>query len=194
MFDDLRLSADKIEQNEEAPLRRLAIIGNAGAGKTTLSRILAAHYKLPLTHVDSIQFTEGMNIRPHSESIAILNEIQSREEWLIDGYGPLDILEKRLERAEKIIFIDFPIWRHYWWALKRQIKSLWNPRAELPENCDDATLKQTIKLFRTIWKVHTKMRPEMLRILSRDQFKSKVLLVQTLSDWENVKKASLAAQ
>lgn len=167
-------------------VKRLTIIGNAGAGKTTLSRILAAHYKLPLTHVDSIQFTAGMSIRPHAESIAILTEIQSQDEWLIDGYGPLDILEKRLERAEQIIFIDFPIWRHYWWSLKRQIKSLWSPRAELPEGCEDATLKQTLKLFRTIWKVHTKMRPEMLRILARDKLKAKVLFIQNPHDWRKI--------
>lgn len=167
-------------------MKRLTIIGNAGAGKTTLSRILAARHDLPLTHVDSIQFTAGMNIRAHAESIAILSEIQNQDEWLIDGYGPLDILEKRLELADQIIFIDFPIWRHYWWALKRQIKSLWSPRTELPKNCNDATLRQTVKLFRTIWKVHTKMRPEMLRILSREKLKSKVFIIRELKDWEQV--------
>lgn len=167
-------------------MKRLAIIGNACAGKTTLSRILAAQYQLPLTHVDSIQFTAEMKIRPHAESIAILNEIQSQERWIIDGYGPLDILERRLERADKIIFIDFPIWRHYGWALKRQITSLWNPRAELPENCKEATLKQTIQLFKAIWKVHIKMRPEMLKILSREKHEPKVLIIQTLSDWKKV--------
>jgi adenylate kinase family enzyme len=168
-------------------VKRLAIIGNACAGKTTLSRVLAQRENLPLTHVDSIQFTEGMNIRPHDESIAILSEIQSREEWLIDGYGPLDILEKRLEKAEKIIFIDFPIWRHYWWAIKRQVKSQWSPtRTELPQGCDDSTLPQTVRLLKSIWKVHTKMRPEMLRILAGKKFKSKVLFVRTLSDWRKL--------
>lgn len=168
-------------------MKRLAIIGNAGAGKTTLSRILAAHYQLPLIHVDSIQFIDGMLIRPHSESIATLGEIQARDSWLIDGYGPLDILVNRLELADKIIFIDFPIWRHYWWALKRQIWSLWSPRAELPKNCNDATLRQTLKLFKTIWKVHTQMRPEMLKILSRDSFKSKVSMVNSLADLQKVR-------
>lgn len=167
-------------------MNRITVIGNAGAGKTTLSRILAARYQLPLTHVDSIQFTAGMNIRPHAESIAILNKIQAEDKWLIDGYGPLDILEKRLELADKIIFIDFPIWRHYWWAFKRQIISLWSPRAELPKDCDDASMKQTIKLFKAMWKVHTKMRPEMLRILSREKLKSKVQVIRTLSDWKSL--------
>ena len=162
------------------------MIGNAGAGKTSLSRILAARYQLPLTHVDSIQFIAGMNIRPHDQSIAILTQIQSQESWIIDGYGPLDILQDRLERAERIIFIDLPIWRHYWWATKRQVKSLWNPRAELPADCDDVTLKQTLRLFRAIWKVHIKMRPEMLKILARQNLKPKVVMIRSLSDWRRM--------
>lgn len=167
-------------------MKRIAVIGNAGAGKTTLSRLLAKKYNLPITHVDTIQFTAGMNIRPHAESISTLTDIQAQEEWLIDGYGPLDILIQRLNLADQIIFIDFPIWRHYWWATKRQITSLWSPRKELPPNCNDATLQQTLKLYKTIWKVHTQMRPEMLRILSRENFKSKVISIHNLADWKIV--------
>ncbi len=167
-------------------MKRLAVIGNAGAGKTTLARIIAARDQLPLTHVDSIQFVAGMNIRPHAQSIEILSQVQSQEHWIIDGYGPLDILQDRLIKAEQIIFIDLPIWRHYWWATKRQIKSLWSPRAELPADCDDVTVKQTVKLFKSIWKVHTKMRPEILKILARENLKAKVVLIKDLSDWRKV--------
>jgi hypothetical protein len=167
-------------------LKRLTVIGNACAGKTTLSRILAARYHLPLIHVDSIQFDEGMKIRPHAESISILTEVQAQEKWLIDGYGPLDILIARLEKAEKIIFIDFPLWRHYFWAFKRQVKSLWSPRPELPQGCNEATFKQTLQLFKSIRKVHTKMRPEMIRILSQDRFKSKLIFIRTLTDWKKI--------
>jgi adenylate kinase family enzyme len=170
-------------------LKRIAVIGNAAAGKTTLSRILAARHQLPLTHVDSVQFIAGMNIRPHDQSIAILSQAQSQERWIIDGYGPLDILQDRLEKAEKIIFIDLPLWRHYWWATKRQIKGLWSPRAELPAYCDDVTVKQTLLLFKSIWKVHKKMRPEMLKILAREKLKAKVLVIRSLSEMRDMTRA-----
>lgn len=167
-------------------IQRVSIIGNAGAGKTTLSRHVARIHSLPLTHVDSIQFLPGMRIRPHAESIATLRGIQSRESWLIEGYGPLDILEERLQRSQIIVFIDFPLWRHYYWGLKRQVLNLWHPREELPVGCSEANWGQTLKLLKTIRRAHQQMRPELLRILARDHYKEKVLLVRTLQDWQRL--------
>ena len=162
---------------------RLAIIGNAGGGKTTLGRKLAKIHGFGLHHVDTFQFISGMKIRAHSETIQILNEIQAQKSWIIDGYGPLDIIENRFEMADRIIFIDFPLWRHYWWVTKRQIKSFWSPRLELPAECDELTLAHTIKLYKTIWRMHQKMRPELLRILNRENNKRKLIWVRTYAEW-----------
>lgn len=164
-------------------LKRIVIIGNAGAGKTTLSRALSQHHSLPVTHVDSIQFLPGMKIRPHAESIRILTEVEAGESWIIDGYGPLDIIERRFQAADKIIFIDFPIWRHYFWCAKRQLKNAFKRRVELPEGCDEFSLAQTNKLFRSIRQEYLKMRPELTRILNRENLKSKLIWVRTYSEW-----------
>ncbi|WP_413578207.1 hypothetical protein ACLVWU_06655 [Bdellovibrio sp. HCB290] len=166
--------------------QKIAVIGNACAGKTVLSRQLAQNQNLPLTHVDSIQFLPGMKVRPHKESIAMLLDVQNKPCWIIDGYGPLDILEKRLIQADRIVMIDFPLWRHYWWATKRQIVNLWKPRPELPEGCSEVSWAQTKKLYKTIGTVHRLMRPELLRILSRDNLNNKVIWVRNLSQLKNV--------
>lgn len=167
-------------------IKRISIIGNAGGGKTTLSRRVAQKHQLPLHHVDTHQFIAGMQRRPNQETIQILNEIQAQEAWLIDGFGPLDILEKRFELADQIILIDFPIWRHYFWSLKRQIKNLWAPRQELPAGCNELTFEHTIKLYKTIWKVHQQMRPELLRILNREKNRSKVVYLRNLKEWQKI--------
>lgn len=165
---------------EKITPQKIAIIGNAGSGKTTFGRKLSRKLNLPLTPVDSIQFLSGMRIRPHAESIAMLNDIQAGQKWIIDGYGPLDILEKRLQAADQIILLDWPLWRNYFWATKRQIKSLWSPRAELPAGCREATWNQTLKLYKTIGRVHKQMRPELLRILQRENLRDKVVWVRTV--------------
>lgn len=166
--------------------QKIAIIGNAGGGKTTLSRRLAQLYHLPLTHIDAIQFVDDLKIRPYKESIAILNEIQNQKAWIIDGYGPLDILQQRFQLADKIVFIDLPLWRHYWWCTKRQIKSLWLPRAELPPGSREASWAHTVKLYKTLWRVHKQMRPELLRILARESFRNKVLVIRSLQAWQDL--------
>lgn len=163
-------------------MQKIAVIGNSGGGKTVLTQKLSKKFNLPATHVDSIQFLRGMQIRPHNESIEILRKIQNQDQWIIDGYGPLDILQERLALADRIIFIDMPLWRHYWWCTKRQIKNIWSPRKELPEDCDELTWQHTKKLYQSLWQVHTKMRPEMLRILSQKKLVNKVKIIQTLQD------------
>jgi hypothetical protein len=134
---------------------------------------------LPPTHIDAIQFVAGMKIRPHKESIQIIEEVQSRDAWIMDGYGPLDILEKRLALADLVIFIDLPIWQHYWWALQRHVRNIWQPREELPDGCNELTWAHTKKIFHSLWQVHKKMRPEMLRILARENLQGKVRHVRS---------------
>lgn len=165
---------------------KIVIVGNAGAGKTTLSRRLAKLHSLPLTHVDSIQFLAGMKIRPHAESIKTLTEIQNQEKWIIEGYGPFDIIEKRFQAADKVVFIDFPIWRHYWWCTKRQMKNAWSRREELAEGCDEFSWSQTKKLYRSIHQEYTKMRPELLRIFARDNLKDKMIFIRTYAEWKDL--------
>lgn len=173
----------------ETKINKIAVIGNIAGGKTELSRRLADLHCLPITHVDALQFLPGMLIRPYKETIATLNEItDGQEKWLIDGFGPLDVLEKRLRLADRVVFIDFPIWRHYWWCTKRQLKNCWSPRKELPEGCNELTFEHTKKLFKTLWQIHKKMRPEMTRILNRQNIKDKVIFVRTLNEWNHIYK------
>ena len=170
---------------DASKLKKIVIIGNAGSGKTTLARKLGRLMNLPVTHVDSIQFLSGMQIRPHRESIQMLTEIQNRDDWIIEGYGPLDMIEKRFQAADKIIYIDFPIARHYWWCAKRQLKNAFSQREELPEGCNEFTWAQTKKLYRSIGQEYKKMRPELLRILER-KHAGKVLFIRTYSEYKQL--------
>lgn len=167
-------------------IKKIAVVGNAGAGKTTLSRKLSLHHNLPITHVDTIQFLTGMKIRPYRETIEILRQIERQDSWLIDGYGPLDLIEKRFEQSDRVVFIDFPLWRLYWWSSKRHCTNIFSKRPEMPEGCNELNLSHMIKLYKTIWKTHKQMRPELLRIFSRDLYKGKIIMVRSLSDWERL--------
>lgn len=164
---------------ENTKVKRLFIAGNIAGGKTRLSHFLSKKYNLPVTHVDSIQFLPGMLVRPMDETRARLLEIENREFWIIDGYGPFDMIEKRIEKSDQVIFIDLPLWRHFFWLLKRQLISAFFPRAELPEGCDEFTWEQTRKLFKTLWGMHFQMRPQMLRILNKPEFKNKFFHIQS---------------
>lgn len=135
-------------------MKRIAVIGNAGGGKTVLSRKLGKALDLPVYHVDSIQYQPGWGRTPKDECDGRLDALITEDKWIIDGFGSDEVIERRLKATDTVIFIDFPIWVHYRWAFKRQMKSRVAQRAELPDNCHEFTFSYSRKLIRVMWQVH----------------------------------------
>lgn len=167
-------------------MKKISVIGNACAGKTRLSRELAKKHNLPLTHVDSIQFLTTMRLRDPSETRKILEDISNKDEWIIDGFGPLKIIESRFQKSDVVVFIRFPLWRNYWWCFKRQMKGLFFRRSELPAGCFESTIPQTAKLIKTIWNVHFGMWPQLDRIFLQDIYKNKIVYIRNLAELKKV--------
>jgi hypothetical protein len=82
--------------------------------------------------------------------------------------------------------VDFPLWRHYWWCTKRQLSSLWSPRTELPEGCNEATLTYTLKLFKILWRGHTQIKPKLTELFAHPEMAEKVIHVRDLFKWRKV--------
>src|SRR5579859_5588543 len=108
-------------------MTRVAVIGNAGGGKSTLSRKLGQALGLPVHSIDKIQWRPGWTRAPDEEVRSAHEAILASGRWIIDGWGGWDNMQARFEAADTIIFVDFPIAVHYWWAFKRQVKCLFLP-------------------------------------------------------------------
>ena len=88
--------------------KRLAILGNQGAGKSTLAEKLQDILRLDYVDIES---------RPGEET-AIRERMARRERWVVDGdYGLLDL-------ADRVIFLDFPLTLCLWRATKRAVYNL----------------------------------------------------------------------
>ena len=172
-------------------INKISIIGNSCSGKTKLSRFLASRYSLPLTHIDSIQFLPGLKLRDPSETRNLLIAVADRFEWIIDGIGPLKIIEDRFIKSDLVIFIRLPLWRNYYWCLLRQWESIFVRRQELPDSCSEASISHTLKLFKTIWNVHNGLWPQLDRIFLKDVYKNKVIYIRSLSELNRVYKMGI---
>ena len=171
---------------------KILVIGNACSGKTNLSQFISNNLDIPVTHVDSLQFDKNLNIKPYKETTEILNQIMLNNRWIIDGFGPLDNLIERFNQADQIIFIDLPIIFNYFWATLRQLKNIISKtRFELPEGSSERSFQHTLKLYKSIYQIHNKMRPELLRIIHMNQYKDKVLLIRTFKHYKSLFDASI---
>lgn len=143
---------------------RAVVIGNAGGGKSVLSKRIAEAHNLPVCVVDKLQWRPGWTPVPLDRVMDQVRDVLSRERWLIDGWGPWQTIVERFEKSDTIILVDLPLWVHLWWATKRQIKALLVPqRVDTPEGCRLASM--TWRMYRMIWTIHWKMRPGLLALV-----------------------------
>jgi energy-coupling factor transporter ATP-binding protein EcfA2 len=88
---------------ELLPCKRVAIVGNQGAGKTTLGRLLG----------DILQLEYVLLIKRPGQQQAIRERMARKERWVIDGdFGVLDL-------SDRIIYLEYPVTLCLWRAVKR---------------------------------------------------------------------------
>ena len=166
-----------------AGMKRVAIVGNAGGGKSTLGRRLAEQYGLPLFSVDQIQWLPGWVQADEGVVTRKLDEVTTTERWIVDGWGPWPTIERRLAMADTIIFVDLPLWMHFWLAAERQISAARGENRSDPlEGCDQ--LAVTRRLFELIWRVDQDLKPRLQAMLERRPVTATYHHVTTLAELE----------
>ena len=164
-------------------MQRIAVIGNAGGGKTTLSCRLGDALRIPVYHVDSIQYQRGWVRTPSDECDRQLDKLAATESWIIDGFGSDGAIERRLGAADMVVFVDFPLPVHYWWACQRQWHGRRRQRAELPDNCPEFTLRYSWKLATVMWAVHRDYRPWFTELVSALPGDTSVFHIRSPKEW-----------
>jgi adenylate kinase family enzyme len=146
--------------------QRIAVFGNAGGGKSTLSRQLAEITGLPLYVLDLIQFPDGQyrageqnggKLSPE-DYLKVHAELIEKEQWIIDGYGSVSSAWERFNRADTLVYVDLPLRSHYWGVTKRFLKGLIkNPRG-WPEK--SPLLASTLDSYRVVGLCHRNLTPK----------------------------------
>ncbi|MDS3861149.1 adenylate kinase [Thermosynechococcaceae cyanobacterium BACA0444] len=139
-------------------MQKVAIFGNAGGGKSTLSRELATITGLPLYTLDKIKFQSDGQEVPQAEYEQVHQAILDSERWIIDGFGSLDTLWPRLNAADTLIYVDLPLARHFWWVTKRFLTGYISPPAGWPEN--SPILKSSLRSYQVLWLCDKRLTPK----------------------------------
>lgn len=163
-------------------MKKVAVFGNAGGGKSTLSQRLADMTGIPWVPLDSIQYNPGGGEMPHAEFKTAHDSLLKQDQWVVDGFGSLDTVWERLAVADTLVYLDMPVLRHYWWVTKRFFQSAWMPPAGWPER--SPLLKGTLKSFVTVRLCHRKLTPKYRAYVERAKATKQVYHLRSRQDIE----------
>jgi adenylate kinase family enzyme len=88
-------------------MRRIAVLGCGGSGKTYLARQLAQVLDLPLTHLDAVYYGADWRPVPPEDFARTQHDLVQQPGWVIEG-NYASTLPVRLAAADTVIFLDLP--------------------------------------------------------------------------------------
>jgi adenylate kinase family enzyme len=145
-------------------VKRVAVFGNAGGGKSTLARRLAELTRLPLHVVDMMQFRVGGVAVPHDEFLEAHAELLQRDAWIIDGYGSVELAWERFSAADTLVYVDLPFFVHFLWITKRLMKGLFVTPPGWPEG--SPVISSSLSSYRVLWLCHRHLTPKYRALVS----------------------------
>lgn len=148
-------------------MKKVAVFGNSGGGKSTLSKKLSEITDLPLYILDKIQYRSGGIEVPQEDYRHTHEKILVADQWIIDGFGCMETLWLRLNEADTLIFIDLPLYVHFWWVTKRLIKSRFKPPEGWPEK--SPILKSSLTSYRVLWLCEKHLTPKYREYIEQAQ-------------------------
>ncbi|WP_323845752.1 adenylate kinase [Microbulbifer magnicolonia] len=163
-------------------MKKVAIFGNAGGGKSTLARRLAETTGLPLFSLDKIQYRPGGAEIPRDQYLQLHSELLDRPAWIIDGFGCVASAWKRFSNADTLVYVDLPLLTHGLWVTKRLLKGLVTNPEGWPDN--SPILTGTLNSYRVLWLCHRKLTPAYRQLVADSRDTKRVFHLRSPADIE----------
>jgi adenylate kinase family enzyme len=129
-------------------MKKIAVFGKPGSGKSTLSKALASMTGIPLYQLDSILYKKNGEHVDRKTYDRQHEDILSSDSWIIDGFDLIEPFNKRLAAADTWIYIDLPYFVSCYLVTKRLLKGL----IVKPEGWPDGSsiLKGSLQSYKTL--------------------------------------------
>jgi len=159
-------------------MKRIVVVGNNGSGKSVFSTQLGEKLHIPVIHLDVYFHLPGWKKRPTEEFLKLHDQFIGKKEWIIDGTYR-KTLEKRINAADTIIFLDIPKWLAFYRLIKRRIMYRHRKRPDLPD-----FLKEKISVL-LLRKNLTFSRKKMYEFINRYKGSKTIIVLKSPTEIDN---------
>lgn len=144
-------------------MKKVAIFGSAGAGKSTLAVALGSILPIKVNHLDRIYWRPGWEVTPREKWIQIQENLVREDMWILDGTY-LSTSDIRLKEADTIIFLDMPRWLCLLRVIVRHYRYRKRPRPDFSDECPD---KLNLSYIRKVWTFPDTDRVELIEKMNK---------------------------
>jgi len=86
-------------------MKRIAIFGRHGSGKSVFAKSLSKQLNASLYHLDCYYFSANWTERDYAEFLTLQQGIVDQDRWIVDG-NSLKSLEMRFARADVAVYFN----------------------------------------------------------------------------------------
>lgn len=162
-------------------MKKIAIIGSGGSGKSTFARKLGEKLQIEVFHLDAILWKPNWTAVSKNQQEAIQRQLVSKDQWIIDGNynGTLDL---RLNAADCIIFMDMPRKLCVYRVFKRMLLYRNRQRPDMAEGCRE---RFDLNFLKWIWNYPRDKRPGVYQKLQRLQDHKEIVILTSSKEARN---------
>jgi len=160
---------------------KVAIIGNAGSGKTTVALQLHKLLNIPLFHLDQYCWNPGWQKIDSACFETAHNALCDQDNWIIEGCAAR-IFEYRAQRADIIIFLDVApltcLYRIYLrcWHMLGKVRESSAPGC--PDRFPDWVFLRYVMTF------NRRRKPIIEQVLNRYFDHKRIFIIKKVADFE----------
>lgn len=141
--------------------RRIVVIGNGGAGKSTFSVKLGEALQIPVVHLDKLWWKPGWTNRSADEFDSLLSAELQKDAWIMDG-NFRRTFQQRLYRAELCVVLDIDTRLCLQSAYARAAEFAGRVRPDMGEGCEEVVRPDFLKWISSY---REKVLPGMMSVL-----------------------------
>ena len=168
--------APGLRRGHSLPVKRVAILGPGGAGKSRLAVELGAAIETKVIYLDRLFWKPGWVPRPKEEWDAMQRRERAGDSWIVEGLTE-GAMDPWLDEADTVLFLDTPPLICIWRVTRRRLNA--EAGVGMPLGCEPAPFYRAfLKFVRRLLQFQRTTRPAIQADLARRANSQRIVVLR----------------